>query len=100
MTDSRDSETADGADTDGDVVPVHVVAYVEGGEVDVERTEDGEWVVQNHDDLKKVNCIRGMERDTAEMVGLEPITPDSTLWKESYDDLDRGEEVEIGDPYV
>ena len=75
-----------------EVVPVEFVAYE--GDIEV---EDG--TVANHDQLvndgETKDVVRGVNRDLAEANNLDILTPEDSVWRDEFADLDIGEEVEL-----
>lgn len=80
--------------TDTELVPVHLVAYDEDAELDVDYS-GYEPVVENHDQL--VNSgqthdeVRAMSRKSAEQFDMDIVEPDDSLWRDEFADLESGD---------
>jgi len=80
--------------TDTELVPVHLVAYDDDAELDVDYERDVP-TVENHDDL--VNSgqthgeIRAMTRDSAEQYDMDIVEPGDPLWRGEFENLEPGD---------
>lgn len=93
------SNTESERNTDCDVVPVYLVEYVDDAEVDVEMEGDHP-VVQNHDELRKRPVIRGMRASSAHEYNMDIINPLDTQWRDEFEDIELGDEFDVGAEYV
>jgi hypothetical protein len=69
----------------------HCVGYEDP---DIEKG-DGEYRVANHDEAEKFYEIRRLEAETLLDNGWTAVTPDDTLYREAFTDLEVGEAVEL-----
>jgi|GEM_PF-6014798 len=85
---------------DSEHVPVHLVAYDEDADLDVDDS-GAEPIVENHDELvangQTHGEIRMLKRSDAEEHGLDIVEPGDHLWSEEIADLDPGDAVRLDD---
>lgn len=82
--------------TEDEVVPVHLVAYADDAELDVD--DSGEYpTVENHDEVEKYDTVYALQRESVEKWGLEKdiVTPDSPMWRDEFADLEAGDEFQL-----
>lgn len=80
--------------TDSELVPVHLVAYEDSADLDVDNTGENP-TVENHDELvnggETYQEIRALNRSDAEQYEMDIIEPGDPLWDERFADLESGD---------
>jgi hypothetical protein len=79
---------------DPDLVPVHLVAYEDAADMDIDY--DGYYpTVENHDELvadgQTFDEIRALKRSDAEEYNLDIVEPGDQLWRDAFEDLESGD---------
>lgn len=77
------------------IVPVYMVAYVDGADLDY----DSQGRITNHDEMirkgQTKHVVRGISEAAVHEYGLERMTPEHDLWRPEFTELEAGEEVSL-----
>jgi uncharacterized protein YllA (UPF0747 family) len=77
-----------------ELIPVHIVAYEDSADLDIDETNAGP-TVENHDELikagKAFDEVRAMNRSDAEEYNLDIVERGDVLWREKFEDLESGD---------